>query len=850
MTTEWDDTVWAGTPVATSDATKALRPWRPPFIKAVTGAGVPAYANDYPLSSLREDPQQRAEAFLKAYKCGWFYKAESRISGDLARQPWTVTDGDIESEDPEETKLPRPDLDIPFESLDPIEQFMRLMERPNPSQTGRQLRQKTFIRRDMAGWTFWYLEAASPASLPTAIYGISPARLWPSFDRRTGKLLGYVLDANRGGTMTFEPWEIVAFSNASADDDEIYGVGVVEAVYAELPLTDLMSRHTADLLSTGGRLAGFMWPKERALDEDEFTDAQRAWRNVVSDANSARRLLLFPEPMEWSAGASTPAEIGIPELAGLNRENILTAFPIDPTMLGVPMPSGLNASGSTRQELQNAYWSGTIEPRSQSFDEVLQVRILSRYEAVMGRTFRYQTDLPDLDDASSLLEKAGAFKSLVSIGFEPKAIIKAVGLDHIKWMGIPEPVVAEDAEGAAAGPKVRVEDPSRDNVDVSQELSTGKATKSRAEVVEEHDPRIRQFLRDQADRVTSAIAETMPRTKALRTDWSAKADPDWWDKAQEDKLLREALSTLYVEAAKGSLQVVADTLERIVPNRAVGRVVDDLVTQGGERIVGINDTTKTAVQDSLAEGTRRGYSLNQLIDGVPGEGFTGVRELSVFDEARAETIARTETMLSYNRAALDAYGEFGVREVLAYDGDADPECAARDGRTFSVEDALSIADHPNGTLDWAPVTDKALTDRSYELAMKAIEAASARPVINNYIESARSDSPDMLKTVEEITRNMQPVINASSVEFPVTIDTESFTLAVRDIETAIRAQPAPIVNVPPNPPAQIVVTPAKAQDVQDVRIVDDVSPPKVKRVVRGKPTRQYPAGPIQGVVEE
>ena len=65
--------------------------------------------------------------------------------------------------------------------------------------------------------------------------------------------------------MTFEPWEIVTFANASADDDDTYGVGVVEAVYAELPLTDLMSRHTADLLTTGGRLAGMMWPRERAL---------------------------------------------------------------------------------------------------------------------------------------------------------------------------------------------------------------------------------------------------------------------------------------------------------------------------------------------------------------------------------------------------------------------------------------------------------------------------------------------------------------------------------------------------------------------------------------------------------
>ena len=94
MSTEWDDTPWAGEAVKS----QAVIPYRPPLlqVKAVTGPGVTAYANDYPLSSLRETPQQRCAAFLKAYRVGWFYKAESKISGDLSRQPWTVSDGDIE----------------------------------------------------------------------------------------------------------------------------------------------------------------------------------------------------------------------------------------------------------------------------------------------------------------------------------------------------------------------------------------------------------------------------------------------------------------------------------------------------------------------------------------------------------------------------------------------------------------------------------------------------------------------------------------------------------------------------------------------------------------------------------
>jgi len=842
---EWDDTPWAGTSVSPPAITRL--PWD---IKAVTGAGVSAFLNDPPLSSLRQmdDPQAKAKAFLQAYKCGWFYKAESKISGDIARLPWTVSDGDVESDDPEESNIPQPDLDIPFETLNPIDQFMRLMERPNPQQTGRMLRQKTHIRRDMAGWTFWYLEAASPLSPITAIYGISPSRLWPSYDKRSGQLLGWILDYDKqGGTMTFEPWEIVTFSNASADDDNTYGVGVVEAVYAELPLTDLMSKHTADLLSTGGRLAGMMWPRERALDEDEFNDAQRAWRNVVSDANSAKRMLLFPEPMEYASGASTPAEIGIPELAELNRDNILTAFPIAPEVLGVSMPAGQNASGETRRELYDWYWRGTIEPRSDSFDEVIQVNIISRYEALMGQTFNFETNLPDLDDASSLLEKAGAFKSLVSIGFDPKAAIKALDLDHIKWTGLPALLdprkQAEMAAAAAAakppennGPSASVRDDTADSSSVSQVVA--KATKARNDVVESNDPDLRRFFELQSERIIDGIRAAWPRGAAtksniIRRDWAIKADPDWWNQKREDDLLREVLGKLYVQAARGSLQVVADTLDLIVPNRAVGRVVQDLVDYGGERITGINGHTLEAVQASLAEGTRRGYGLDQIIDGVPDEGYNGIKALPEFDDARAETVARTETMLSYNRAALDAYGEFGVERVLAYDGDYDPECAARDGQTFTVEEAMAIEDHPNGTLDWAPVTDKAYHGE--------------RIVVNNYIGDAmKAQTPSEVHVhvpeikVPEVHADMDPLIAAIQDAARPEVDLEPIVKGLSDLLAK-----DVVVNVPP-PQVKVV----ERSGPQDVRIVDDITPPKTKRVIRGQPTRQYPLGPVTGVTEE
>ena len=140
------------------------------------------------------------------------------------------------------------------------------------------------------------------------------------------------------------------------------------------------------------------------------------------------------------------------------------------------------------------------------------------------------------------------------------------------------------------------------------------------------DPDVKRFLEPPAGPGHRRHPHgTFPRPRASDRDWAAtgasRPTPTGGTRKREDALLRETLASLYVQAARGSLQVVADAVDGIIPNRAVGRIVDDLLSQGATRIKGINDTTLAAVQEALAEGTRRGYSLDQLIDGVPDRGL-------------------------------------------------------------------------------------------------------------------------------------------------------------------------------------------------------------------------------------
>lgn len=123
--------------------------------------------------------------------------------------------------------------------------------------------------------------------------------------------------------------------------------------------------------------------------------------------------------------------------------------------------------------------------------------------------------------------------------------------------------------------------------------------------------------------------------------------------------------------------------------------VEHALKEGSGRITKINGATREGIRRRINEAIEQGMS--------PAEAGKYVREWTGFDEYRAERIARTEMMFSYNAAATRTYATLGVTHVVADDGDEDEECAERHGQVFTVEEAEGILDHPNGTLDWLPV---------------------------------------------------------------------------------------------------------------------------------------------------
>lgn len=78
---------------------------------------------------------------------------------------------------------------------------------------------------------------------------------------------------------------------------------------------------------------------------------------------------------------------------------------------------------------------------------------------------------------------------------------------------------------------------------------------------------------------------------------------------------------------------------------------------------------------------------------------------------KSDRVARTETRDAYNGASLLGYRAANVSLVQAFDaaggfsGETDPECLERNGKVFTIDEAMREDEHPNGTLGWRPILD-------------------------------------------------------------------------------------------------------------------------------------------------
>ncbi len=127
-----------------------------------------------------------------------------------------------------------------------------------------------------------------------------------------------------------------------------------------------------------------------------------------------------------------------------------------------------------------------------------------------------------------------------------------------------------------------------------------------------------------------------------------------------------------------------------------------MTTYVGDRITQIEGTSK----DLVVKTVRR---ILDEAEGLPAPEIGSLIRESVadqFDEFakyRADRIARTETAIAFNHGTVLGVSQAGGDYVDVFDGEDDEECAAANGQTWTIDQALAdpVA-HPNCVRAFSP----------------------------------------------------------------------------------------------------------------------------------------------------
>lgn len=184
-----------------------------------------------------------------------------------------------------------------------------------------------------------------------------------------------------------------------------------------------------------------------------------------------------------------------------------------------------------------------------------------------------------------------------------------------------------------------------------------------------------------------------------------------YEAEEEQRLLALILFPRYERMLRAVHGLVQSAFPELSPDefRLDDAATRRLLALAAERVVLIDEATRRALRGVLQEGQARGYSDRQIADGVPEEGYGGVKGLYLETwRSRAQTIARTELSEAQVASSLDRYAATGLvsRVEIVEHRDTDAACAQRNGRVVPLGERPGLL-HPNCRMALIPVVEVA-----------------------------------------------------------------------------------------------------------------------------------------------
>jgi HK97 family phage portal protein len=305
------------------------------------------------------------------------YRCVRMIAEAAASLPWLLYDGPRElSEHP----------------------LLKLLERPNPHESGADLFESWYGYLEVAGNA--YIELVELDGVPREIYALRPDRMkvvpgrsgWPeAYDYAVdGRTVSFAYDPARGET------PILHMKMFHPTDDH-YGLSPLEAAAFAVDIHNAAGQWNKALLDNAARPSGALVYKgadgASNLSEDQFERLKRELTDNYQGAANAGRPLLLEGGLDWTAMGLTPKDMDFIEAKRAAARDIALAFGVPPMLLGIP---GDNTFANYA-EANRSFWRQTVLPLANRTGRALTRWLGPRY----GEGLRLGFDLDGVEALSS-----------------------------------------------------------------------------------------------------------------------------------------------------------------------------------------------------------------------------------------------------------------------------------------------------------------------------------------------------------------------------------------------------------------------------------------------------------------
>ena len=503
-----------------------------------------------------------------------------------------------------------------------------------------------------------------------------------------------------GGKKYMIPAEDVGHLKFPNPNNDFYGLSPLQVLAKQINLDTDATTFTKAYFNNAGVPSGILKLRRKLSNQDEADRLRSAWHNKFQGNRNWHRIAILDEDATYEKMGGTLGEMEIPALRNLSESRICSALGVPAILVGANI--GLQRSTfSNYAEARESFWEETLLPLYRRIEQFMVGLLEPEFPRERGQLefdFSEVRALQEDEDAmvNRQLVRAQIANQLITAGFTPSAALQAAGiedeLEHTGYLPTSLSVLGQrPVEGKALTQTAanRLLEP------------LGASYEEEVEVMERV---LAKFFKEQLNRADGIMGRYLSQDEPEAKIQMPFNELTLIPLAADAELSAAMSPTLIKTMGRAWDTINAANVFMPMPFDPELPIFSNVLRNAGTKI---NDVSRAALRKQLQAGNQAGYSLDQIVRGVPKDDYRGLR--SVVRETyknRSKTIARTEIATAQNTGTAGRYKAAGVTEVIIQDGDLDDLCAPYDGTRQSIDWALDnpIA-HPNCTRAYSAVID-------------------------------------------------------------------------------------------------------------------------------------------------